>query len=84
MRSDTPVEEEGDGPDRVHRAVETTSSRSRPVRIHWWQLRRGARSLCDRAIYLLFKSPSSMYEVQYPFGFALVAFLITVIFIVVS
>ena len=84
MRSDTPLEEEGDGPERVHRAAITTSSNNRPVRSHLWCLRPGVRSLCDRAIYLLFRSPSSMYEVQYPVGFAVVAFLITVIFILVS
>ena len=36
------------------------------------------------ATYLLFSKPSSMKIVQKPWGFALVAFLITVIFIVVS
>ena len=36
------------------------------------------------ASYRLLSKPSSMYAVQNPFGFALVAFLITVIFIVIS
>src|SRR5438067_1956779 len=36
------------------------------------------------ATYLLFSSPSSTNVVQYPVGFAVVAFLITVIFIVRS
>jgi hypothetical protein len=36
------------------------------------------------ATYLLLSKPSSMYVEQYPVGFAVVAFLITVIFIVVS
>ena len=36
------------------------------------------------ATYLLFSSPSSMNVAQYPVGFAVVARLITVIFIVVS
>jgi hypothetical protein len=34
--------------------------------------------------YLLLTSPSSMNVVQKPWGFALVAFLITVIFILIS
>ena len=66
----------------MHWAVDKASTRT-PARIQSGLRADGVSQGAPR-IYLLFRRPSSMYEVQNPLGLALVAFLITVIFIVIS